>query len=672
MRGHLRSIRLSPDRLFVGILRSAKEVRLTSSPMDAPPALELVRDWKSSDAILGFEWTFPGELFCVTNTGIEFYAFSDRRKTFSSKRVITMRVSWHLFSPDANLLVLSTGTPLLIVHQIKPGCAVSGLPSIKLETASGLQANQSNPAMITRKHVAFVSLYGDLFFAFFNTWNPDAVLALYHLGHKDWVLHSELSLIDRGAFSLNVWDNLLLVHNLTCKNTIIFDIQARQSAKMLTPPQTWLFSLFTALPSLDVGPTAIWSSHLPDLILSPSAGALSRLSVSLDGLRAEMERVKGTLGTIEILELLTRRSGEDAYALKLSVVRSLIALQPELWLVRCAFDVLNTTIPTPAGGQAGSRSMSKQSSRLSMSRQSSRGSIHYSGSGSRTPLPAGSSGGLLERKSTGLFSFGKQQPSQSPRHPSTHQASPQPAASSTQQQQEYADPMLQTVLATRQEDVYTHILAIFADSDLPASTLSGCILEYMDSLTCSGHVAEQFVEELLCGTLLRDGAFAHITQLLQMQVLSPSQPLARLLMDFVPTFEPFAEIVVEMLSGLGADGELLSFMVSRGELLRAIKHAIDRGLVHHISPAVLLEAAYSSGNPTVFLNIYRALEEHGLIPVSAVLDLAPSADELDPHRNAHREMQSSDEVEHLGAGVLARYVSVFRELWGPRIDMENI
>eukprot|EP00842_Homolaphlyctis_polyrhiza_P005211 jgi/Hompol1/5691/HPOL_000818-RA len=51
----------------------SKEIRLTSMPHDTAAVNSIVRDWKSSDAILGFEWTFNNECICIASTGIEFY-----------------------------------------------------------------------------------------------------------------------------------------------------------------------------------------------------------------------------------------------------------------------------------------------------------------------------------------------------------------------------------------------------------------------------------------------------------------------------------------------------------------------------------------------------------------------------------------------------------------------
>ena len=57
-------------------LNHLKEIRLTLASPNEPSLLEIERDWRFSDAILGFEWSFSGEFVLITSTGIELYRVS--------------------------------------------------------------------------------------------------------------------------------------------------------------------------------------------------------------------------------------------------------------------------------------------------------------------------------------------------------------------------------------------------------------------------------------------------------------------------------------------------------------------------------------------------------------------------------------------------------------------
>jgi hypothetical protein len=66
-----RQIQISPDYVFLGILRSPMlEIRTL---YQQTPVYTLVKDQTKSDSILGFEWIFSSDLLVLSNSGIEFY-----------------------------------------------------------------------------------------------------------------------------------------------------------------------------------------------------------------------------------------------------------------------------------------------------------------------------------------------------------------------------------------------------------------------------------------------------------------------------------------------------------------------------------------------------------------------------------------------------------------------
>ena len=90
-----------------------------------------------------------------------------------------------------------------------------------------------------------------------------------------------------------------------------------------------------------------WACHQPDLVLLPTAGILSRLSLQCRELRDEMEccgqQNRGYNYIVDILQMLSRRTDPSAYILKLETIKSLISQHPDLTYLRQAFDTLNQT-----------------------------------------------------------------------------------------------------------------------------------------------------------------------------------------------------------------------------------------------------------------------------------------------------------------------------------------
>lgn len=81
------------------------------------------------------------------------------------------------------------------------------------------------------------------------------------------------------------------------------------------------------------------------------------------------------------------------------------------------------------------------------------------------------------------------------------------------------------------------------------------------------------------------------------------------------------------------------------KVLEALLYARQVGLLKKTSPVVFLDSAISTGDKTLYINIYRYFEEHGMIPFS-------SQESKNRKRN------------------LSRYSSLFREFVGPVLDME--
>lgn len=63
--GYIRTAKINPTHTYIAIARSAKTLEIYSLNTNAK-LQEIVRDDKSSDAILGVEWTFDLEMILVT------------------------------------------------------------------------------------------------------------------------------------------------------------------------------------------------------------------------------------------------------------------------------------------------------------------------------------------------------------------------------------------------------------------------------------------------------------------------------------------------------------------------------------------------------------------------------------------------------------------------------
>jgi hypothetical protein len=106
---------------------------------------------------------------------------------------------------------------------------------------------------------------------------------------------------------------------------------------------------------------------------------------------------------------------------------------------------------------------------------------------------------------------------------------------------------------------------------------------------------------------------------------------------------------IEMLKRMECHHDVLGLFTESGKLIDALSYAEQTHTLGILKPFPFLEAALQTGNKTLFLNVYRFFEEHGLIPLSPQVD----PDFMSRNRDG-----------------MNRYISIYREIWGPKIDME--
>ncbi|KAH6585172.1 hypothetical protein BASA61_007037 [Batrachochytrium salamandrivorans] len=666
--GHLRQLKLSSDRMFIGILQSAKhfELRHALMPFDQPPLYVINRDWKISDAILGFEWTFSNEFICVTSTGIELYMYSKTKHTFFSRYSITSRIAWYIYSPEANIIITNSGTLTLTLHQLKPSSRFSQLPKLKLDHHKPLHPNKtdfSDSRGISRKQVSIVNLYGQYYISFINTFIDIPSMSLYRLVQsKTWRVVYLLDLVERGLFCLSVWDNLLIVHNLLAKYSFIFDVLSSNTSKKLVGPQAALFTLLDSSSAVDEGQQTSWACYAPDLILSATLGVLSRISLRTRELRDEMERFNQHDDDIalEVLRMLIRRTDPSACLLTLDTVRRLMDQKVELRFLRRAFDVLNQPVLRPRS------LLSKNESTLSLRRQRIH-HMHKSGSISLSDISdsSTSSASNLTRHHLCDSSFDGVSEDTS-RITTTEGISGHflPRRS----KRDLHSKRSPTRIEISQEDMLAIVFLGYLDENfLEKQYLASCLLEYMYSLESLNNHIDPSIEELLVDTLIECSEFQQVYQFIQMGVITMSVKIAQTVLRHRDDFPAFSGLAFEAFEMLGADDDAIGCLILQEKLLQAVEYAMNRNCVHLLPRYALLDTAYTSANQTLFLNIYRAMEECGYIPN---IDMA---DGMHIH---------SDPLILEGQGMLCRspdaesslkrFVSVYRELWSPRIDMETL
>lgn len=179
--------------------------------------------------------------------------------------------------------------------------------------------------------------------------------------------------------------------------------------------------------------------------------------------------------------------------------------------------------------------------------------------------------------------------------------------------------------------------------------MSYYILEFVECQKALGHAINSYFYDTLVYVLFESRAYTQLHQLIQFSIIPDSMNLASLLTSTTSDSNNY-KMGIEMLKRMECHAEVLALLTNTDQLLDAIIYAEQTKTLHLISPLQMLESALQSENKTLFLNLYRFFEELGVIPIALQID---------------------DEFVLNGNGI-ARYVSIFREIWGPHIDMEHL
>ncbi|KAJ3090072.1 hypothetical protein HK102_004748 [Quaeritorhiza haematococci] len=838
-KGFVRQAKISVDNEYLAVLSSAKALEIFKANMGSPDyALrvhEVVKDAKSSDAILGFEWTFPKEFIIVSNVGVDFHSYSESRKDFVARKKVNLAVNWYVYSAEHRILVLSAGSTSLYLFYLKSGSHCHQLPSLKITmtcatssptnpqaaSATTRQSPRSStvhtqpslqPARLTRRQITLATLYDKVYCCYIDVLrSPRPVMVLNRVSKSAVKPELELDLVEAGNYIVNVSDNLLVVHNLTTKTSALYDIKFRETP--LVAPQAVL--VYSEEPNdlyLDD-----WQAHLPDYILSPSRGTLYDVNINLDAIcrdlrhgsytrkkpsylqiqkREPKQKQKETqpsssetgrgIDDFALLKFLVRRCADDASVLLLNTLRGMMERRVCVRKMREVFDFLNAAAASGAAVVP-----QDEAAERTTGRSDKRGR-----SGLRRNYSAGSFASIASAASTGNMPVDSTVVESHPRtraKSSTRTlgrslfgtSNPTEVLPGARSGAAKASAVANTVtgFVVGQDDMYRDVFNVLhSEQSIPSRYLADCLLEYISSLMALNQRVAPYLYELLANILivrsvsadvdknnnprfpsvtevtshqssfssmssqdeaaiaaryngsggdlgasssggrrspfrpprkpsgslssyirssssptpfghqhstsswapldLNTNCFAELQQYIQFRVIEDSIPLARLLLSKEDEFPPYGQLGVDMLKRLNANDEVVDALITRGKVLDALRFVINHRILRDYPATIFLESAHVSGDKTLFLNVYRCLEEHGMIP----------HDNMNSSLYGHRHGRGMDDVflddENGGprrggvvGGVVGgagmgisdrRYVSVYREMWGAVVEMEGI
>ena len=526
--------------------------------------------------IIGFYWIFKNQFVVLISTnGIEVYSCSAQKMSFKLAKSYNMSISWAVFSPeDLLLLVCAKGSNMLHPFIFKEGTpnAIMRLPKFEVEMGVPMASptasiRESKNATVMERDVVIMRLYGQHYVGVIrNTLLPGqgAEVLLYQIPDDSnparlaHILMMDIS----GRFTLSVVDDLVIVHHQAWKTSLVFDIMfnEKDSSGQVKKHQA---------------------------VLAPLAIAPAKLQVRHKGGKARALSPSGSITSI------TSSPGDSPSMYKKKTIL------PELYSPKWVFFQPDLIVDAQYGVIW----------RLALSLESTSNMMPEKSMLIQFLLMRKMGKGVILSVCRDCLEPGRQL-SLSVLGSMLDQVNMAYRKSTLPPDQ--VDKKYKVVISQR--DMYARVFVPFSErKDMSYRFLVAALVEYIRSLHKVQLTVEHFLFELMMNILIENKCFYQLHQFLQYHVISDSKPLACLLLSRELVYPPATQLAMDMFKRLStADGEIIDILLSRGQLLSALRYVRATEKVDSVSARQFLEAAANEDDRSIFYTVYKFFEERNI------------------------------------------------------------
>ncbi|XP_078397310.1 regulator of MON1-CCZ1 complex isoform X1 [Cetorhinus maximus] len=553
-KGEVKCIKFSFGNKILAVQRTPKAVDFINFIPDLPQT-EYSQECKTKNAnILSFCWISANEIIFITDQGIEFYQVLPDKRSLKLLKNQSINVNWCIYSPETAVLLLSTTVHgnVLQPFYFRSG-TMSKMPKFEIELPASPKSGN-----LCVSDIIMATIYGQLYVLYLKHQprtpnNLGAEVILYYLPREGQCkkLHI-LKLNTTGKFALNVVDNLVVVHHQSSQTSMIFDIKLRaefDGAVMIH---------HQVLPALSIHPCKI-----------PRAGPSAVTTQS--PVPCELYSSSWTVFQPDIII-----NASEGYLWCLQ-----IKLQPIVHMLQDKGRLMDFLL------QRKDCKMVTLSVCCQMLSAAERGSL---------PVIA-----TIFDKLNHVY----KEYLEAEQNYTLAVESGTSRSSSTQKRP------VRTQAVIDQSDMYTHVLSVFTNKKgLPHKFVSAVLMEYIRSLNQYQITVQHYLYELVIKTLVQHSLFYMLHQFLQYHVLSDSKPLACLLLSLESTYPPAHQLSLDMLKRLStANDEIVEVLLSKHQVLGALRFVRSVGSHDNISARKFLDAARQTGDAMLFYTTFKFFEQ---------------------------------------------------------------
>jgi hypothetical protein len=170
-----------------------------------------------------------------------------------------------------------------------------------------------------------------------------------------------------------------------------------------------------------------------------------------------------------------------------------------------------------------------------------------------------------------------------------------------------------------QSDMYTNVFSKFVERVRDSGEEGSgkfevwVLLEYIRTLSDYHIPVQHYLYELLINSLVQQQSYYQLHQLLQYHVVSDSKPLACLLLSLESLYPAAHQLALDMLKRLStANEEIIEVLLSKQQILPALRFVHSVGSVDQVSARKFLDAAKATGDTNVFIGVFKFFEQRNL------------------------------------------------------------
>ncbi|XP_064624746.1 regulator of MON1-CCZ1 complex-like isoform X2 [Lineus longissimus] len=558
-RGDVISVKFSSDMKILAVQRSQKSVEFVNF-FDGMDTMEYSQSCKGkSTKIIGFSWVSANEIVFITDHGIEYYQVIPEKRNLRSMKAFSVPINWFVWLPKDAVLLLSSGPLGNIIHPFLFKGNVFRLPKFEVD----LPLIPKPPRLcLLERDVTMAKIYDQLYIVVLrhqprsaSAGNIGAEIVLYQLqkespARKTDVLRLDLS----GRFAVNIVDNLILVHHQASKTSMMFDIKVEgQSDGYVTYHQAIL------------APTPIKPVKLSQQVVQP-------------------------IGAPDVAEVSC-----ELYSPNWIVFQPNIVIDAKLG---CLWYVTLNLEPTAQMITDKKRLIDFLLQRkeckklvLSVCKQM-----------------------MLPGQQVALPVFAKVFDKLNKVYRNYLEAEAQAQTAETTGKQEAKRLSIPPQALIDQSDMYTHVFTVFVDNkEIYYKFTVAVLIEYIRSLNSHQIPVQHYLYELVINTLVQHGCYYQLHQFLQYHVLSDSKPIACLLLSLENFYPPAYQLALDMLKRLStATEEIIEVLLSKQQLLQALRFVKSVGYVDGVSARKFLDAALGTKDIMIFYTVFKFFEQRNV------------------------------------------------------------